>query len=688
MADIREQILTDFSVDISQEENLFKIYKLSGPDLSEQALQDAFDAARKRWAQSVNGANEKNAKRDSARLEKADIYEAILRNDGLRRELFSFYENKSGPGKNENGSSKGVDFAEKYFELIATSKRLSKEDVDFFFEYFQDERKNKKLILEMLKKDFKIIGLNKTSTDEEEDEKTEEGTEEKEEKNKKRPIVVNLFQAKTIIGQKKAISLYEKVRTSPEIQERFPKTKGSLYDFLDLKNANDVKAFSDRISEKKQEAYAIRQEMGTQFVPLVDLYNAVGNLIGKQDVADNFKEFKLLLQYPALTPYMYLFMDMKPDTLKGLYQLASTEYVFRDETDFLLNYFIPVRDNFGISDSGIRQIIKKAKKKAAANKVLNKIDEKTGQKTRKIKIPVFAQILHWLVYWPIFIVYLIFEFMKMVCGLLKKAPVGAFAAVFYMECLLLPDLGVDSIWNFREIFHQDQWIQILQNFLETRPRNVCELILMSLIYIVAMLTLYGLPAMLAEKFVKQIADEMYKQYDWVGVERTFWSIFQDIRKKTEDGVLNNKKKFYPKYIRRSIVNVLCVAFVAAAVYLAPKGFESFDGDYGESYTDAAYESEEDRIPVDDLSTQQTEVSETYDEAKPAGQVEITVDSANVRTGPGTDHGVITVVWRGTVLEMTGEQQTGSNGDIWYEIYLDEEKTQTGWVDEIVLNLQD
>ena len=52
-------------------------------------------------------------------------------------------------------------------------------------------------------------------------------------------------------------------------------------------------------------------------------------------------------------------MEMKPNTLKGIIDVVNKDYVFRDDTDFILNYFNPVHDNFGISSSGISSLIKK-----------------------------------------------------------------------------------------------------------------------------------------------------------------------------------------------------------------------------------------------------------------------------------------------------------------------------------------
>ena len=53
------------------------------------------------------------------------------------------------------------------------------------------------------------------------------------------------------------------------------------------------------------------------------------------DVADNFPEFKLLIRYPILTPYMYSFTAMKPKTMEGIIEIANREYPFRDDVDLM-----------------------------------------------------------------------------------------------------------------------------------------------------------------------------------------------------------------------------------------------------------------------------------------------------------------------------------------------------------------
>ena len=679
MADLREKILGKYSIDISQE-NIFKLYKIDNPDISDQALQEAFELTRKRWNQSINGANERNAERDKARLERADKYEAILKDKKMRKELFWFYNSPSDTGKGTAGTGPvaGIDFAKAYFQLIATTKKLKKQDVEFFFEYYQEERKNKKAIIEMLSKEFKIIGLGKESNYADEEKDDLEGKKKKDSS----PLIVNLFQEATIIRLRKALGFYETAKSNQVIKQRFPMISESLYDFLEMKAFSDIQEFSNYISEKAKQAYAIRQENGSEYIPLVDLFNTLQSIVEYRDIVDNFEEFKLLVKYPNLTPYMYAFVDMKPNTLKVFLNVANSEYVFRDDVDFLLNYFIPLHDNFGISDSGISSIIKKAEKKAKANKVLNDIDEKLGRK-KKRKISIGAEIVHWLVYFPIFAVYLVFEVFKAIFTELHKFAIPVFAVLFLGENWLFPGLiGMDNLLVLVKIFNKAKWYSTLEAFAGMQIGNAFEAIVMSLIYILVLLMVYILPALLVSSFIAFFAEDLNKRYDWIGYERTFQNIFRIIREKTEVQFIKSKKIYYKDKIKKIIMNAFCVGIMLGIVYFVPIGFREFSEATGYFQPSVNYEENV------DFSDAEEEQENEGTSISVVGYVEITAKSANIRSGASTDYEVVTVVSQGTVLQMTGKEQVAANGSTWYELYLNADKTEVGWASEKVLKVQE
>lgn len=68
------------------------------------------------------------------------------------------------------------------------------------------------------------------------------------------------------------------------------------------------------------------------------------------------------------------------------------------------------------------------------------------------------------------------------------------------------------------------------------------------------------------------------------------------------------------------------------------------------------------------------------------KVRISVDSANIRTGAGTENEVITVVNNGQEFYTTGNVVPAANGSLWYEVYLDDGMQTTGWASEKVIEL--
>ncbi len=67
---------------------------------------------------------------------------------------------------------------------------------------------------------------------------------------------------------------------------------------------------------------------------------------------------------------------------------------------------------------------------------------------------------------------------------------------------------------------------------------------------------------------------------------------------------------------------------------------------------------------------------------------ITVDTANIRYGPGTDYDVIMTAARGEGFSGTGAEEMADNGRVWYEIYINNENCQTGWASSVVIEKQE
>lgn len=573
MADIQNKILSKYGFDIAQE-NIFKLYKIESADIEAQELENKILETRKRWNTSVNGANEKNAERDRVRLQNADKYEAVLRNADLRKEVYAFYNKASDSNSKSTSHEEGsVEFAKEYFDLVATTKKIKKEDVDFFFKYYKNERKNKKAILTMLKDMKVIIPAGEGKFADEGDEDTAEGKK----KDDSSALIVNLFQEATVLKICKAVEKYEEAVKSSEICLRYPDIRNGLYEFLGIKDVEAAGQFVEIMSARGKEVYSVRQEKGAEYVPLVDLFNILQSIGSYQDVVDNMPEFKLLLKYPALTPYMYAFVDMKPATVKGMMDVANREYRFRDETDFILNYYEPVHDNFGISDGGISAIIRKADKKAKQNKVTNNIDEKL-EKNKKNRVPAGAMLLHWLAYFPIFAVYFIFEVSKAVFTKLHYFTGPIFVALFCLENWMFPKFGIDNLFVFRKLIYKEQWLEFLkttEDFLGPITANMYGRVTATIFVIFTLLAIYILPPLFVSVLVKEFTDDFNKRFDWVGIKRTFRKIFISLKNKTQEQYSQHKNIFIKEKLGKILVNLLCIALLAGIIIYAPIVFVRF-----------------------------------------------------------------------------------------------------------------
>lgn len=677
MADIQSRILSEYGIDIAQED-ILKIYKINSADLSPEELEQKISDTRKRLNGSVNGANEKLAERARGRLEKAPKYEEILRDNKLRKELFQYYKDPSGgDSKNESSSGNGnTAFAKEFFQLVGTTKKVNKKDIEFYFKYFQTERKNKKVILEMLEKDLKIRGVGSEHTYADENETVdEEGKKKKDDS----PLIVSLFTEATILKVHRVIEKYGEILQNETVKNRYPELEQGLYQFLKLDQIENAEQFSKCMTERGKEAYAVRQEHGAEYVPLVDLFNILQTLGEYQDVSDNIPAFKLLIQYPNLTPYMYSFVNMKPVTVEEITDIANRDYEFRDQTDFILTYYNPIHKNFGITDSGIAAILKRAEQSAKKNKVLNEVDEKLGRDKNK-KIPIWAEMIHWLVYWPIFIIYLVFETAKAIFTEIHKFALPAGAFVFIVTNWLLPPIvELENLAVFRKFFLKNQWLSYLYAFFKTDTTNWFEIILLSLILIGLTLVVYIIPAGAVTTFLYMFADDFNKRFDWDGLERTFQQVFMKMRRKTEEMYFASRNTFVKKRIPKIIINLISLVVLLFFLHYAAGGLKTWSGNIHLGARESASESSYD--------TENPGSGEVPEEAgAPEGRrMVITASSANIRSGPGTDYPVLTTAGQGNTFVATGNEETASNGRIWYEIYINDE--QTGWASQKVIAFQ-
>lgn len=554
MADIVDIIRKKYDIDIKNI-NILKLYKIEEAKISEDELEEKIAKCRKKWQQSINGANERFAERDRVYLNKADSFEKILRDSKLRQALYSYY-NKS----YDNGAT---EVAKDFFGIINGSANIRKEQVEFYFAYFPEQRKNKKAILEMLKTDLKVKVVD-DSLDETEEVQQLEGK-----KKESSVFVVNLFQKATIMNLRKCEILFEKASTSDVVYSKFPAVRESMYSLLGLDKIETLAEFSQYVKQMSDQTAQLKYEWGQDYGSLLDFYNNLSNILEYRDVVDNFEEFKLLLKYPKLTPYMYLFENMKQNTLNKFCEVASGYYGFRNMTDFVLSYFSIIYDNFGISEQAIKHILKDAEKKKGQKKVLDQID-KTFGKSAKRQVPKGVKVVHALCYWPLYFLLVFFYGIKFVVNNIRYFSVIALVAMARF-------MAGKGRWFFGADY--DAWadgysLEAFKEFVirltEVENSNGTAMLFANLYTGLYFIVFIFLPALAVAFFVWSSGNYLTKKYDWGGIERTICLFLELAKKRTEEKLADYGKNFWRKRLLNILLNVLCVVALGIAIFFWAK----------------------------------------------------------------------------------------------------------------------
>lgn len=507
MAEIRDVILRKYGIDI-EKENIPKLYKITDPNISDADLENCISACRAKWNKGLNSPNEALAAKFSAYLEKADTYEEILRNPALRRGLFD-----GGSAKNEGGEVSAL--VKKYFSLISSTRRIKKPELDFFLNYFPKEKKNRKSIESFLKKEYKavIVSFGSSGKEEEEAEETEQPT-------KPSGFIENMFAEQTLLSLRKCELNFQEAREKPAVMNRYPELSDSLYEYLGIGGFDDAEAFEAYINRQKEAVYAVRDEFGTDYVCLVDLFNGISSLLRKNDVVNNFPEFKLLIMYPALTPYMYEIEEIKSKSLNQLYEIASSEYSFHSMPDFLVSYFNVIYDNFGIYADSIRKTMKQAQKQEGKQKAINAVYAAVGM-TRGTSLPAAIRGVFALAYWPLYLLYFIFTAVRFVIEKMRFVGVGL-GVWLTLDCIIRNGV-VGKLLHWPDFLHEITGVAQL-GFLSGVFANL-QGILLILCDIFAVGVIVG-------SFFWTLSVQLRKSMDLIGISRSIAALIENAKKRT------------------------------------------------------------------------------------------------------------------------------------------------------------
>ena len=691
MEDIRQKILDTYGFDI-QEVDLLKEYKITSPDMSGEKLEELLAKKRRNWQNFRNG-NKEDKKREAERhLAHVDAYEKVLRDPRLLKALFE-------ARKKAEENDPFLEFARSFFKLVSSAGSVGAEDADFFFQYYRGQIKNKKAILRMLEDEFHLSRRSSKSL-----EKEEKEGEKKEKKGGKSRIIVALFSARTLLDLQHCFAYQEEAKKSAKIRAAFPDITAPMDAFLHLDSLHSLGEFAEYVEEQKVKASAKSLDGSREFDTLRDLFNTLSELLKQPDVSCNFSEFSLLVRFHQLTPYMYELVAPKEETIRELGRLACEMYPFAGLEDFLVKYFIPLYQNFNISDDNIKKLIKKARstrrrygsagasggasQAASGTQASSGTSQTSGSTSRasgsgqEQTLSFFAQLLFMLANLPFYLSAGVFETVRFFVwkirylSVLTAIPITALWAPYVTAELG----GIDLSYANGAGFFSRSW-----NSIRLMLETAAEAGLLELAVVLLILVVLGIvPVLLVVQGFWRTGTQMRKKIDWLGIHRTNEQIIR-IRKEAFAKRLGaGKKKALAAFLAASAFNIAALAGVGYGA--GGLGIDIYQDVQLRMELRRNRKEAEERRKAEEASQEEEEAAQASQEAD-HGRAVITASAANIRAGAGTDKEVLTVAPQGTSFALTGSSETLDSGGVWYELYLDEERSQTGWVNAGIIALE-
>lgn len=542
---IKNTILGLYHIDID-EVNLIKLYQIKDPNISSDELEKKIQQARKRWSQGANSPDDAVAARDKARLAQADTYEKILRNKKYLSELYEYHK-KGGPS--DAASSK---FAKDFFtSLKGVNKNISQKDFNFFMQYFREERKNEKSILEMLKSEFRAITLMPCSFNDDEEGQSQ--------KNSTPGVVQTRFHKDTLCLLHKCELQYGKVQQSEFLFQKYPNLTYPMYDFLRIEQAGFAE-FSMYIDGTVQEVFTCRQNDSANnaaYTPLTEFYNTWKDILKRGDVRENFSTFKLLIKYPKLTPYLYLAEEINIPFLELLVKTFRDEYNFYKLEEFLFVYFKPLADGKHYSfsmDKKLEALLKKID--VNPDTAPQDSQRRNAAAKRRQLIPWPLHILRFLATWPICLVQLLFEIFRFFVINTKElyGILAVFFTVFFAH--VFNEVSIfETAWhlinNFRECV-----ADVVYAAARTYDFSVFSFILGLLFLFVQYAFKFALAPAICTRFMLALVEGLDRNIDLEGLHLTFIRIQEKIEQKLIYHYKKMGSRLYSKMIRPIVANLI------------------------------------------------------------------------------------------------------------------------------------
>lgn len=173
-------------------------------------------------------------------------------------------------------------------------------------------------------------------------------------------------------------------------------------------------------------------------------------------------------------------------------------------------------------------------------------------------------------YWPVFVGYFVFKIAKVVITNLHKMVVPTFISLLIFFNWWLPSFpGMEGVnlLVLKKIFVREEWIAFL-NLSTWQEENIMVVIIQSTIMIIALLTIYVLPAVVGSLLVATFTEHnLYVRFDWNGVDEVYKRILKGLKEKSEAESSSN-------VVVSIVVSLICLGMLGAIVYFIPSWVEA------------------------------------------------------------------------------------------------------------------
>ena len=288
------------------------------------------------------------------------------------------------------------------------------------------------------------------------------------------------------------------------------------------------------------------------------------------------------------------------------------------------------------------------------------------------KIPLMIQIVHWLKYFPIAIVYFVFEVAKAILTELEKVAIAILVMMLILETVIMSRIFMNPFNFIRMAFSNELWSMFMNDFFGVNSGTVAESIMLRIFLVSFYLFLFiGIP-LLISSIVYFASKELNERAEWDDIEGKFGDVFKTLSTRTENDFHHDRSGFYKKSIFSVVLNIALIVFLIMLGGFASKG------------TKALRDQNNDRIAAVETSVEKGSDSTSEESIDAQDYIYVDASAANIRSGPGTDHDSIKLVSKGESFRMTGRTEPTKSGHLWYEIYLSEEMEETGWISDSVI----